>query len=732
VVGAKKLLPLVTLLVGCPAAEPVEADPLQDTVFARRVDPFIGTADEGNTFPGAVAPWGMVSVSPHTVLSSPLAFLTSDPVAPSGYLPDAPFLHGFGLTHLSGVGCPGLGTPVVAATTGRLGVEPEAYRSAYEDEVASPGHYAVTATDFALRIEATASTRTGRIRVRPQSPDAHLNVLFDTGEKISWGGPGGAVAVVSDREVSGSSEIGGFCAQDGARTVHFFARASRPAVDSGTWKGGAADGQPMRTGDRVGAFLRFDGGDEVEIAVGVSYVSVANAKANLEAEGDGLGFDDVRRDTLADWERALSRIDVDGGTEAEQTIFYTALYHALLHPNMISDHNGEHPVMGSATASVARGYTRYSVFSLWDTFRTVHPLLTLAYPERQRDMLASIEAMSAESGRPPKWELASREVDMMVGDPAAIVVADSWAKGLKVADLPALFTVMNRAASDPSHRAGSAAYIGQGYIPMEEAASVWGPVSTQLEYNYADWALARLAEAIGETAASVTLDARATSYRTSFDSQSGLLRPRNADGSWYEPFEPDAMQGSQFVGRSGGPGYVEGTAWTYAFHVPHDVEGLIALHGGPDLFVERLQSMFDTDRFTMWNEPDIAYPYLFARIDGEAWRTQRAVREIMADDFGVGVDGLPGNDDAGALSAWYVFSAIGLYPDCPGRPRYTLGSPIFSRVVIGDLVIEAPDNGPDRPYVRSARLNGAPLTDFTVPHEALAGGLLELTMAADR
>ncbi|MBM3131833.1 MAG: glycoside hydrolase family 92 protein [Chloroflexi bacterium] len=718
---------------------PVETPPERPLISY--VNPFIGTANDGNTFPGAVGPWGMVSVSPHNVISTPGSYLEGKSIAPSGYLHDQPQMFGFGLTHLSGVGCPDLGAPVIAATTGDVKPERESYASGYENEAATPGYYAVDLTDHGIRLEATASTRAAIIRMHFADGTETGNVLIDVGDNISWGRGTGSVSVVSPTEVEGYSQTGLFCFQSNRQRTYFHARFNRSAFRIGTWADGTVS-ESLETSGKTGAWLSFDSPDAapIEVRIGISYVSAANARENLIAEIGEAGFDDIRARTEASWEGLLSLVRVTGGTDDERTIFYTALYHTLLHPNVFSDVNGEYPLMGGGGNGVAQQYTRYTVFSTWDTYRTVHPLLTLVYPERQLDMVRSIAGMAQESGQTPKWEIMGNEVNLMVGDPALPIVADTYLKGLRDFAVEDLYAVMrsgafDEPAADPPHRAGGPSYRRLGYIPMEEADTVWGPVSTTLEYAYADWALAELARALDYRADEDRLRKQALGYRTLFDPSTGLLRPRNADGSWYEPFDPDALVGSRPYTNSGGPGYVEGTAWQYAFCAPHDSAGLAALHGGNDQFVARLQAIFDEGRFEMWNEPDIAYPYLFAHSKGEAWRTQKETRNAMRENFGTGPDGLPGNDDAGALSAWYVFSALGFYPDCPASNLYTLGTPLFDRVEIrldprfyrGKEIVIAARQTPDRaPYVEIVRWNGETLKESVITHAQLvAGGTLD-------
>ena len=731
---------LVLILLGCRGDEPVRFDrrPPYDSRVAWRVDPFIGTAGEGFTFPGAVAPWGMVSVSPHNIYTSPKDVILAGRIAPSGYLHGEPRIFDLGLTQLSGVGCPDLGAPTLMATTGPVDPAPEQRASAYEDEAAWPGYYTARLVNWDIRVEATATPRVGVLRLRFPAGSAG-NVLVDAGKTLSWLDGSNHVRVVSPREVEGWTETGLFCVRPNRQRVHFVARFDRAATETGTWKDGAGGSAATRDGRDVGAFLRFDpaAGREVEVRVGLSYVDLAGARRNLERElPAGQGFEEARAKTFAAWDTALSRLRVSGGTDAEQTIFYTALYHALLHPNVLSDVDGRYPPMGGGVATSAGG-PRYTVFSLWDTYRTLHPLLTLVFPERQREMLRSLAAMARESGRPPKWELIGQEVNMMVGDPLALVVADGHVKGLGGIDLEGLYPILRDAAletAEPEHRPGNAVYRELGYLPMEQAKQVWGPVSTTLEYALADWALSRLARGLGHEADAHRFERQARSYARLFDKQTGMLRPRNADGSWYAPFDPTAMEGSAPQPRSGGPGYVEGNAWHYAFSVPHDVAGLAALHGGAGAFVSRLQQLFDRDQLTLWNEPDIAFPYLFTHFPGEAWRTQREVHRARQRFFGAGPDGLPGNDDAGTLSAWYVFSAMGLYPDCPGSTRYSLTSPLFDRVEIAlpsttTFVIEAPRAAPDAIYIRSMTLGGKPHAEPYLTHtRILAGGTLRLEL----
>ncbi|UCH30768.1 MAG: GH92 family glycosyl hydrolase [Myxococcales bacterium] len=708
--------------------------PPVDAPLAAEVNPFIGTAGEaphdGQTFPGAIVPWGMASPSPHTRLTTAVDAANGIFVN-AGYRYGDPTMRGFGLTHLSGVGCPDLGVPVVAATLGPSPTDPVDYVTSYRNEVAHAGYYAVELGDRGMVAEMTATPRVGVFRfwLPPGQP---ANIVIDPARGVSWRRNGAELPdTIELDEIAGSSAFGGFCAVGRGGRLHFVVQTDVPADRSSRIDVDGDAGAAM-------ASWHYERAPDapVTVWVGLSWVGIDEARASLESER--MSFDETREAAARAWHDQLGRIEVSGGEPVDRTRFYTALYHALIHPSIVHDVSGSYPRFSSGEVGNAGDEARYTVHSLWDTYRTLHPLLTLVYPEVQLDILRSLADMTVGANAPPKWELLAEEVQMMVGDPAAIVFADSYEKGLDAFDAEAVYDVLLDASERPEHRPGSIDYLALGYVPMEEAGTVWGPVSTTLEYALADWCLAELASSLGRDQDVDALRARASSYAGFFDEETGTLRPRNRDGSFLSPFDPDAIEGS-FPLRLGGPGYVEGTAWNYAFFVPHDVEGLVALHG-PDTFVERLQWTFDTDRFVMWNEPDMHYPYLFTFVEEEAARAQREVRRAMARYFGEGPDGLPGNDDAGTLSAWFVFSAMGFYPVTPGVPEYRLGSPLFERITIhlseahhsGEtFVIEASGNGPGAMFVRDAELDGQPLQRPVLSHAAIIdGGSLRLRMSA--
>ncbi|HNW59150.1 MAG TPA: GH92 family glycosyl hydrolase [bacterium] len=703
----------------------------KETPLTRWVNPFIGTAGGGNTFPGAVRPWGMVSVSPHTA-----------PGSPSGYLHGAPFFYGFGMVHLSGTGCADLGSILVVPSRRAVAVDPEAYKCRYKAEEAAPGYYRCMLREPAVRVEVTASDRCGLLRFMP-TESGELNLLIDVGRNLSRVG-GGLVRLDEAGAIEGYNIGGGFCGETNRHRIYFSARLDASPSARGLWQGEALQQQSEAAGEEtpLGAWvcLQVRKNQPILLKIGISYVSVANARENLDAEIPGWNFERVRREACDAWQKELAVVEVSGGTADARMAFYTALYHALIHPNLISDVNGDYPLMGRSGIGRYHGRNRYTVYSLWDTYRTLHPLLTLLYPGRQSEIVRTMLDMYRESGFLPKWELAGNETFMMVGDGAGPVLADSWVKGLRDFDGAAAWEAARKPVflgpgeEAPPIRAGYHEQLRWHYIPCEQDTAaawwVWGPVSTSLEYCYSDWTLAQLARQTGHSAEAAELEERSLWYRHLFDPGLQLLRPKRRDGTWLEPFDPLATEGSGSWSGSGGPGYVEGNAWNYTWFVPHDVPGLIELFGGPAPFARKLEECFREDRFTITNEPDIGYPWLFTWIPGQEYRTRQIVAGLRHSAFSSRPDGLPGNDDCGAISAWYLFATMGFYPLCPGAPEYRLNAPLFDRAVIhldprygrgGTFTITAfAGSGP-------ILLNGAPLAVFALHHEQItAGGVLQL------
>lgn len=741
--GARRMLRTAALALLLGAAPTLAQTP------AEYVDPFVGTTNFGTTNPGAVVPNGMMAVVPFNVMGSDLNRYDKDArwwSTPYEY--HNRFFTGFAHGALSGVGCPDMGSLLTMATTGELEVDYRNYGSEYRDEEASPGYYAVTLSKYGIRAEATASPRTSVERYTFPGGEGHL--LLNLGEGLT-NESGAMVRRVSATEIEGMKLLGTFCYNpQKVFPVYFVLRVSKVPSAAGYWKkqrkmtGVEAEWTPDNgkyklytqygrelAGDDIGYWFTFDdlqAGEQIEVRMGISYVSAENARRNLEAEQvDGESFDALREAALGRWNADLGRIRVEGGTEAQRRVFYTALYHTLIHPNLLSDVNGEYPLMErSGEVGVTEG-ERYTVFSLWDTYRNVHQLLTLVYPERQVEMVRSMIDIYREWGWMPRWELYGRETFTMEGDPAIPVITDTWMKGLRDFDIETAYEAFRKSATTPGAqnllRPDIDPYIERGYIPLGfYAQDLAGDVSVShaLEYYVADAALARLADSLGHREDARLFRERSLGYRHYYDREYGTLRPILPDGSFLTPFDPKA--GENF---SAAPGFHEGSSWNYTFYVPHDVEGLVRLMGGRKRFVEKLQMVFDEGLYDPANEPDIAYAYLFSRFPGEAWRTQRETRRLLERYFTVEPDGIPGNDDTGTMSAWAVFTMLGFYPDCPGEAAYTLTAPTFDRAEIdtpqGTLTIEKHGEG----YIRRMTLGGRPLSKYRLTHdELLRGGTL--------
>jgi len=664
-------------------------------------------------------------------------------------------LTGFTHVNLSGVGCPDLGSIILMPTTGELEFDAEKHGTTYSDEIAEPGYYSNQLDKYDVKTEMSATMRTGVSRYT--FPAGQANVLLNLGLGLT-NETGAMLRIVSETEVEGYKLIGTFCYNpEDVRPVYFVARFSKPAEELGAWKKmpkyGDLEGAWTRyndaykpykdyrremVGEDIGAYFSYDleEGQTIEVKIGVSYVSIENARKNLEAEQPGFDLDGARRLAREKWNALLSRIKVEGGKQEDKTIFYTGLYHLLMHPNILQDVNGDYPAMESNEILNAGNKNRYTVFSLWDTYRNVHPFLSLVYPELQLGMVHSMLDMYKESGWLPKWELLSMETTVMVGDPATPVLADTYLRGLKEFDVELAYEAMKKSATQLENnklRPGFKYYNELGYIPEGVKGGGGGTVSTTLEYNISDWNLAQLAKVLGKTKDAQYFENRSLSYRKYFDQETGMLRPIMADGSFLTPFNPEAGKNFEPV-----VGFVEGNAWQYRFYVPHDILGMMGLLGGGKAFLEALQACFDTDNYDMANEPDITYPYLFNYVKGEEWRTQRTVRELIRKYYFDAPAGVPGNDDTGTLSVWLLYSMMGLYPDCPGNMNYALTSPVFKKITIDlnedfypgkELVIEAENANEDNIYIDKLRWNGKKHKSYFINHHDLVkGGRLEFKL----
>lgn len=751
------------------AGDPVAAAPPADP--AAHVDPFIGTTRGGNTWPGATAPFGMIAWSPTGTSGDQ----TNAPAA-NGYEYGTTRLRGFSLTHVNGAGChPGAAGDVpILPYAGVVDSSPTAdtrdakYAAGYAhaDETAVPGRYTVT-LDSGVRTDLAVTTRAG-IGDFTFPAGSPANLLFRTSNSLNGSEDARIDIDPATRTVTGWVLTGGFCGRRGNGggdtnpnrrsyyRVYFSAAFDRDFSSTGTWTdgtihpgattGGGGEGYltgAARAGRGSGGWVGFDtaAGPAVRMRLGISYVSAEGAAANRDAEiPAGAGPDDVARQTRAAWNTELGRIRVSGGTPARTTAFYTALYHSLMQPQTMNDVDGRYLGADMAVHRRRPGQKAvYGTFSGWDQYRAQIQLLGLLRPDVAGDMATSMADFAAQNdGIWDRWLHLGAPTHVMTGDPAAPTLATWYAFGVRNFDTRAALdalvrqaTVQNgEALSDAGcpgqctgQRAALDTYLALGYAP-DDACHCWGGAAETLENALADHALAMWAKRAGRTDLYQRLLPRGGWWRNTFDPAVGYQRARLADGTWRPGFTP-----------STGTGFAQGSSATYTWMVPQDVSGLAEAMGGRDVATARLDAFFQGGgdsalRYDPTNEPGIHAPWLYNGL-GRPWKTQETVRRLVDTVYGTGPAGLPGNDDLGTMSAWYVFAAMGVFPQSPGRAELLVGSPVFTRVELRRssgprLVITA---GTTDTYVRAATLNGAPLTRSWLPESfLLRGGTLALDL----
>ncbi len=721
-----------------------------------QVNPFVGTGGYpwvcGNNFPGVMVPLGMVRLGPETVswLTGRRALNTS------GYYYGDDQVLGFSHTRLNGTGAKEGGhflvTPAAATVNPKKFHAGQAATFSHSDEVASPGYYAVRLPASGTLVELTATARVGVHRYtfsKTKTPHLVIDVSNALGGEKSREAK---VRVLPEaREVEGSVRtFGTFARRYGGLTAFFVARLDQPFASYGTWTGDAySANQSAAEGDRAGADLGFqftNAAANVTLKLAISYVSVANARANLAAEAEAKSFDQVRAEAQQAWEKQLSLIRIQGGTGKQRTIFYTALFRAFQMPTLFSDVNGEYTGFDGKVHK-ALDFRYFTDLSMWDTFRTTHPLYSLIAPNDQRNMIRSLLNMRAQGGWLPRWPSGRGYSNSMLGTPADIVIAEAYLKGVRDFDVGAAYAAMRQTALKPtppgavfSGREGVADYLEFGYCPSDRVAK---SVTRTLEYAWADHAISLLAAALEQTDDAAMFRKHAQFYRNLWNPQTQYFQPRDAQGKFFEPFEPRRLTYFDPKGRYT-KAYVEGSALQWRWGAPHDAPGMISLFKSREYFVEELDAFFARSNPTMgrWNpgpyywhgnQPDIHAAYLFNEA-GRPDLTQKWSRWIMANKYGDRYDGLDGNDDGGTLSAWYVFSALGLYP-VAGTDRYQLGSPLFEKAEVQlktkPLVIVAENAAADHPYVQKVWLNDAPLDRTWLRHSEIEqGGMLRFEMSA--
>ncbi|MDT4897377.1 MAG: hypothetical protein QOH25_2454 [Acidobacteriota bacterium] len=720
------------------------------------VNPFIGTGGEGHTYPGATVPFGMVQLSPETDAPS---FRGGFRYC-AGYQYGDTSILGFAHTHFSGTGHSDMGDVLLMPTVGALQLEPGTkenpdggYRSrfSHDEERASPGYYSVVLKDHHIKAELTATNRVGFHKYTfPRSQEAHIildlvSSIYNYDGKVLWS----ELRVENNRTVTGFRQTKGWAAN---RHLYFAIEFSKPFESYGIaneaqeqYRGFGKTGKLLENYPEVGgrklkAYFNFktSQGEVVYVKVAISSVGIDGALKNLQEEVPGWDFEGVRKAAKRAWTKELEKIVVEGSRK-EKEIFYTAAYHTMLAPVTYMDVDGRYRG-ADQNLHIARGFTNYHIFSLWDTYRAAHPLFTITQPRRDGDMIQSMLAHQQQSVHKilPVWSFGSNETWTMIGYHAVAVIADAYLKGIRNFDTQSAFAAMKRSATYAPY-GGLGAYMKYGYVPIDLEKE---GASKTLEYAYDDWTIAQMARFLGRMDDYAEFNKRAASFRSIYDAATGFMRARKADGSFNQPF--DALHAEY------GSDYTEGNAWQYTWYVPQDVQGLINLMGGREKFISKLDTLFelkgDAEQFknvediagligqyAHGNEPSqhIAYLYNYA---GAPWKTQARIHQIMTGLFNNTPDGISGNEDCGQMSAWYIFSSMGFYPVCPGSLEYVIGKPGLKKAVINlpngkIFTIIAHNLSDSNIYIQSATLNGRKYERSYIRHEdIIKGGTLVFEM----
>ena len=719
-------LAMSSATIGCSSLKQETAQ----TDYTQYVNPFIGAADNGHTFPGACRPFGMIQTSPVT---GAVGWRYC-----SEYVYEDSVIWGFTQTHLNGTGCMDLGDILVMPVTGNRHRAWDDYRSSFkkESENATPGYYTVTLDQPGVKAELTSTIHAALHRYTFQKADS-ASLLIDLQHGPAWNEAQYHAQVKScethwenDSTLTGHVRNSVWVDQDYFFTMQF----NRPVTNSFNL--------PMaetEKGQRIIATFNLKPGDELLMKVALSTTSIEGSRKNLAAELPGWDFEATRLASKKDWNDYLSRIEVEG-TDDEKTNFYTGFYHALIQPNEISDVDGRYRNAADSIVN-STGGKFYSTFSLWDTYRAAHPFYTLIVPERVDGFINSLVDQSEVQGFLPIWPVWGKETYCMVANHGVSVIAEAYAKGFRGFDAERAFNAVKRTQTI-SHKLKSdwETYMKYGYFPTDliKAESV----SSTLESVYDDYAAADMARRMGKTEEATYFNKRAGFYKNLFDASTGFMRPRKADGTWKTPFDPNSVGHSESVGGD----YTEGNAWQYTWHVQHDVPGLIGLFGGKEAFLTKLDSVFTVKlettqadvtgligQYAHGNEPSHHVAYLYA-LAGKPERTQELIREIFDKMYLPKPDGLCGNDDCGQMSAWYMFSAMGFYPVNPVSGEYVFGAPQMPKFTLHlpngkTFTILAENLSKEHLHVESISLNGKPYTKPYITHaDILRGGTLVYKM----
>ncbi|MFT5249615.1 MAG: putative alpha-1,2-mannosidase [bacterium] len=710
--------------------------------YTKYVNPFIGTGGHGHTYPGATVPFGMLQVSPDNGIS--------EWDWCSGYHYSDSITIGFSHLHLSGTGIGDLGDirfmPInkkvnLAKTIKTRDDIPYKSNYSHEQESAQAGYYSVFLKDHNIKAELTSDLRTGFHQYTFAKNDMQ-SVVIDLGFAFNWDKPELTQITIEDKfTVSGYRHSTGWAKN---QKVFFVAKFSKSIKEFDLVSDEQYSNEKSVTGTKTSAQLIFNNlnKEKLQVKVGVSSVSIKNALENISGNKENFDFNTVKDKAFKSWNESLSKIDVRSSTDSLKTIFYTALYHAQLAPVTFSDVNGEFRMENDSIVK-AQDFTTYSTLSLWDTFRAQQPLLTILEPDRVAEIINSMLAYYEHKKILPVWTLYGNETNTMTGYHSIPVIAEAYLKGVRGFDIHKAYEAMKITMMQDER--GLNHYKKYGYIPhslLDESVTI------TLEYAYDDWCLAQVAKALGKENDYNYFIKRSKSYENLFDSETGFMRGKSEDGkSWREPFDP--KHSAHRINAD----YTEGNAWQHSWFVPHDVENFIALHGGNEIFTDRLEQLFTESseitgdnisndisgligQYAHGNEPSHHIAYLFNHAN-KPWRTQYWVREILKTQYNTTPNGLSGNEDCGQMSAWYVLSSIGLYSMNPASGDYEIGSPIFEKttITISDekkFIIEAKHVSDKNIYIQSATLNGKVFNQTFISHQQiLDGGTLHFVMGSE-
>ena len=753
----------IFLIFGC-SVSPVEKSAVPQ--LTKFVNPFIGTDDMGHTFPGAAVPFGFVQLSPETdtvLYSYGKGYNPEVYRYCAGYQYKDKTIVGFSHTHFNGTGHSDLGDVLLMPTVGEIQLNPgtadhpdTGYRSrfSHDEEKAEPGYYSVHLSDYDINAEFTVTERAGFHKYTfPESKNAHVIMdltsgIYNYDGKVVWA----SVRVENDTLITGYRQTNGWAR---TRFIYFAIILSKPftsyglineeqLVYKGFWrKFNENENFPERAGNKVKGYFNFEtsANEPILLKIGLSGVSTRNALENVQKEIPGWNFEQVRRQAKEKWNRELSKIEITANDE-KKINFYTSLYHAFLSPVVFSDVNGEYRGLDQNNHRAA-GFTNYTIFSLWDTYRALHPLFTIVQQKRTDAIIRSMLAHYEQSVHKilPVWSHYANENWCMIGYHAVPVIADAWMKGIRNYNTEKALKAMVSSAEYDTYD-GIGYYKKYGYVPEDLNSN---SASKTLEYAYDDWTIYKMAEQMGKADITSEFQKRAEYFRNIFNKETGFMQARNSDGSWKTPFDPMSVAGQ---------GYIEGNAWNYSLYVPQDIKGFIDLTGGNGKLIDWLDNLFvmeiddahiaeseDVTRVGMignyvhGNEPSHHVPYMYVYA-GQPWKTQERIHQIVDSMYRNAPDGLCGNDDCGQMSAWYIFSNLGFYPVTPGSNEYVIGSPCVEHAIINlengkRFELVANNLTEKNMYIQSVTLNGKQYDKPFITHQSIMdGGILVFEMGA--